>query len=264
MLHLRITIRVSKRRKVLDHYLLPRSSTCATASTSTVHLKDASENIRPYLEKAYGKFSTQKCLHLPFLQPKPSRVLMPIAPDNAPRLEGTALHLLTLLHSLSCASSFEIFVGHSSYAQHALANIEGVLADGTNINLLQSYAGNGGVFDNWRQIGVEQPKDFSQAQNLSLEKTSGSNHVKTDTISPKSCIQEDQSGHAQSLCSPPPYSPPLQAAKLLATPKKTRVVDANPDLINTAGCLKRSHGKLPLFFRVDPFSRHNAVWSFEL
>lgn len=109
MLHLRISIRVSKRRKILDHYLLPSSGCRVAEGSSTVHLKDASENVRQCLEEAYGKFSTQKCLRLPFLQTKSSRVLMPIVPDNAPCLGGTALHLLTLLHSLSHASSFEIF-----------------------------------------------------------------------------------------------------------------------------------------------------------
>lgn len=250
MLQLRITIRISKRRKVLDHYLLPQSSTCATASTSIVHLKDASENIRPYLEEAYGKFSTQKCLHLPFIQPRPSRVLMPIAPDNAPCLGGTALHLLTLLHSLSCASSFEMFVSHSSYAQHALPNIEGVLADSASIDLLQSYAGIGGVFDNWRQIGVEQSKDYSKAQNLSVELNNAeSNHVKAKDTFPESCIPEDQSIHVQSLCSPPPYSPLTKTAKLPETPEKTGVLDELSDPIHTAGCLKRSHGKLILSLR---------------
>ncbi|KAG9563824.1 hypothetical protein KCU71_g4336, partial [Aureobasidium melanogenum] len=244
MLQLRITIRVSKRRKILDHYLLPSSGTCVTASTLVVHLKDASENIRQCLEEAYGKFSTQKCLRVPFNQPKPGRVLMPIAPDNAPCLEGTALHLLSLLHSLSCSTSFEIFVGHSSYAQHALANIEGVLADSTNINLLQSYGRNGGVFDNWRQIGVEQSNDYSKAQDPSLDQGSpGSNHVKVAT-SPELCIPGDQSILVQPKCPPPPYSPLLQAPKLPATPKKTRVVNKKSDPIATSDCLKRSHASI--------------------
>ncbi|KAH0360153.1 hypothetical protein KCU65_g9546, partial [Aureobasidium melanogenum] len=147
MLHLRITIRVSKRRKILDHYLLPSSGTRMTASTSVVHLKDASEDVRQCLEEAYGKFSTQKCLRIPFLQPKSGRALMPVSPDKAPCLGGTALHLMTLLHSLSRANSFEMFVGYSSYGQHALANIEGVLADSTNIDLLQSYGGHGASID---------------------------------------------------------------------------------------------------------------------
>ncbi|CAD0100604.1 unnamed protein product, partial [Aureobasidium mustum] len=222
MLQLRISIRVSKRRKILDHYLLPPSDTCVTASTSIVHLRDASENIRQCLEEAYGKFSTQKCLRIPFHQPKPGRVLVPIAPDSAPCLGGTALHLLTLLHSLSCASSFEIFLRYSSYAHHALANIEGVLADSTNIDLLTLR----------RQLGCAIIRDEHERAE--------SNHAKA-TISAESCIPGDQPMHAQPICSPPPYSPPPKTANLPKTPKKIHVVNENSDLINRAGCLKRSH-----------------------
>ncbi|KAG9960785.1 hypothetical protein KCU61_g6124, partial [Aureobasidium melanogenum] len=238
MLQLRITIRVSKRRKVLDHYLLPSSGTCMTASTSVVHLKDASQNIRQCLEEAYGKFSTQKCLRIPFSQPKPGRVLMPIAPENAPCLGGTALHLLTLLHSLSCASSFEIFVGHSNYAQHALANIESALADSRSVDLLSSYGGNGGVFDDWRQIGIEQ-SDCSKIQDE--HERVKSNYENVDTISHEACIPGEQSLHVKPTCSPPPYSPlPPQNAELPTTPKETRASYRNLDLIKSTGSLKRS------------------------
>ncbi|KAG9841400.1 hypothetical protein KCU98_g6036, partial [Aureobasidium melanogenum] len=237
MLQLRVTIRVSKRRKILDHYLLPSSGTCVTASTSVVHLKDASENIRQCLEEAYGKFSTQKCLRIPFLQPKPGHVLMPISPDNAPCLGGTALHLMTLLHSLSRASCFETFVGHSSYAQHALANIEGALADSRNVDLLNSYGGNGGVFDDWRQIGIEQ-SDCSEIQDE--HERVESNHENVDTISHEACIPGEQSLHVEPTCSPPPYSPPPpQNAELLITPKETRASYRNLDLIKSIGSPKR-------------------------
>jgi hypothetical protein len=115
--------------------------------------------------------------------------------------------------------------------------------------LLQSYGGNGGVFDNWRQIGVEQHKDHSKAQDPSLDlRPPGSNHVKVIT-SPEPCIPGGQSTLVQPKCPPPPYSPLLQAAKLPATPKKTRVVNKKSDPIATSDCLKRSHGKLLLFFR---------------
>ncbi|KAG9593332.1 hypothetical protein KCU77_g7950, partial [Aureobasidium melanogenum] len=238
MLQLRITIRVSKRRKILDHYLLHSSGTCVTASTSVVHLKDASENIRQCLEEAYGKFSTQKCLRIPFLQPKLGRVLMPIVPDNAPCLGGTALHLLTLLHSLSRATSFEIFVGHSSYAQHALANIEGALADSRNVDLLSSYEGNGGVFDDWRQIGIEQ-SDCSEIQDE--HERVKSNYENVDTIPYGACIPGEQSLHVEPTCLPPPYSPlPPQNAGLPTTPKETRASYRNLDLIKSTGSLKRS------------------------
>lgn len=242
MLQLRISIRVSKRRKILDYYLLPLSGTRVTASTSIVHLKDAPENIRQCLEEAYGKFSTQKCLRIPFLQPEPGRVLMPVTPDSAPCLGGTALHLMTLLRSLSRASSFEVFVGHSSYAQHALANIDGVLADSTNLDLLSSYGGNGGVFDDWRRIGIEQSGQDEH-------KRAESNHEKIDIISSESCIPDIRSMHVQPTCSPPPYSPPPKTAKLPATPKKSHFINESSDLINTAGSPKRSHGKLLLFYR---------------
>lgn len=240
MLHLRITIRVSKRRKILDHYLLPSPGTRMTASNSVVHLKDASEDIRQCLEEAYGKFSTQKCLRIPFFQPKPGHVLMPASPEKAPCLGGTALHLMTLFHSLSCANSFEVFVGHSSYAQHALANIEGVLADSTNIDLLQSYGGNEGVFDDWRRLGSEQP-GVSKAQNpSSRHKNLEGNHVKVDTSSHAACSLNDHS-IKQPACSPPPYYLP-QNAELPTTPK-SRVVNENLDLMSEADCLKRSYGK---------------------
>jgi len=246
MLQLRISIRVSKRRKILDYYLLPPSGTRVTASTSIVHLRDASENIRQCLEEAYGKFSTQKCLRIPFFQPEPGRVLMPIAPDSAPCLGGTALHLMTLFRSLSQASSFEIFVGHSSYADHALANIEGVLADSTNIDLLSSYRGNGGVFDDWRRIGTEQ---LGHAGIQDEYKRAENNPANLDTVSVESCIPGEQPMHAQPTCSPPRYSPPPKTANLPATPKKIHAVNENSDPTNTAGCLKRSRGKLLPFYR---------------
>ncbi|KAK6003032.1 hypothetical protein QM012_000877 [Aureobasidium pullulans] len=226
MLHLRITIRVSKRRKILDHYLLPSSDTCIAAGTSIVHLKNAPENIRQCLEEAYGKFSTQKCLRIPFCQPMSGRVLMPIAPDNAPCLGGTALHLLTLLHSLSRASSFEIFVGHSTYAQHALTNIEGALADSAKIDLLSSYGGSGGVYDDWRRIDTKQP---------------GPSKAQVDIVPHEACILEHQSTFIQPTCSPPPYSPPPKTARLPETPKNSRVVNERSNPVNTAGCRKRPH-----------------------
>ncbi|KAG9698930.1 hypothetical protein KCU95_g1809, partial [Aureobasidium melanogenum] len=241
MLHLRISIRVSKRRKILDHYLLPSSGARMTASTSVVHLKDASEDVRQCLEEAYGKFSTQKCLRIPFVQPKSGRVLMPVSPEKAPCLGGTALHLMTLLHSLSRANSFEVFVGHSSYAQHALANIEGVLTDSTNIDLLQSFGGKGGVFDDWRRLGFEQP-GFLKAQDSPSRHHTEGNHVNIDTSSHEACSLDDQFIRNQPVILPPPYSLP-QNAELPTTPK-TRVVNENLDLINEAICLKRSYASI--------------------
>ncbi|KAH0341366.1 hypothetical protein KCU81_g6276, partial [Aureobasidium melanogenum] len=242
MLHLRITIRVSKRRKILDHYLLPSPGSRVTTSTSVVHLKDASEDVRQCLEEAYGKFSTQKCLRIPFVQPEPGRVLMPVSPEKAPCLGGTALHLMTLLHSLSRANSFEVFVGHSTYAQHALANIEGMLAGSTNVDLSQSYGEKGGVFDDWRRIDFEQ-SGCSEAQDPSLgHKRAEANCVKVDTSSHGACSLNDQSIREQPACSPPRYSLP-QNAELPTTPK-TRVVNENLDLINEAICLKRSYASI--------------------
>lgn len=242
ILHLRISIRVSKRRKILDHYLLPSSGARMTTSTSVVHLKDASEDVRQCLEEAYGKFSTQKCLRIPFVQPEPGRVLMPVSPEKAPCLGGTALHLMTLLHSLSRANSFEVFVGHSTSAQHALANIEGILAGSTNVDLSQSYGAKGGVFDDWRRIDFEQ-SGCSEAQDPSLgHKRAEANCVKVDTSSHEACSLDDQSIRNQPVCSPPPYSLP-QNAELPTTPK-TRVVNENLDLINEAICLKRSYASI--------------------
>jgi hypothetical protein len=170
VLQLRIVVRISKRRKTLDHFLLPSSGSHATASCSIVNLEDASENVRQCLEEAYGKSSTKKCLRVPFHQPKQGRVLMPLIPEGAPCLGGTPLHLLTLFRSLSRAQSFEIFVGHSSYAQHALMKFEsGVSAGGVQVDLLRSYA-HGGVFDDWRQIGDEKTIRATPEKSVALSR----------------------------------------------------------------------------------------------
>jgi hypothetical protein len=217
MLHLRITVRISKRRKTLDHFLLPSSGSSATESCSIINLGDAPENVRQCLEEAYGKSSTKKCLRVPFHQPKQGRVLMPVIPEGAPCLGGTALHLLTLFRSFSRAQNFEIFVGHSSYAQHALMNIEiGVSACGVEVDLLRAY-GHGGVFDDWRQIGDERIVDCPGAQ---------------EKVAP-----------GQPTCSPPPYSPPLQITKSPTTPENIR---AKAPLSRGTPGLKRSRGKSAL------------------
>ncbi|CAD0115381.1 unnamed protein product, partial [Aureobasidium uvarum] len=236
LLHLRITIRVSKRRKTLDHFLLPCPSTCATESSSVVNLDDASEDVSQCLKEAYGKSSTRKCLRVPFRQPKRGRVLMPIAPENAPCLGGTALHLLTLLRSLACAHTFDIFVGHSSYAQQALTSFQGdVSVSEVNIDLLRSYSEKGGVFDDWRRIG-EQPNDCSNPQKaLSSSRECPENSHKGVRNIGRATTPEvpvNQFEHVQPTCSPPPYSPPLQTT-LPATPNNTRVPLKRPRVSST-------------------------------
>jgi hypothetical protein len=222
MLHLRISVRISKRRKTLDHFLLPSSGSSATESCSIVNLEDAPENVRQCLEEAYGKSSTKKCLCVPFHQPKQGRVLMPVVPEGAPCLGGTALHLLTLFRSLSQAQNFEIFVGHSSHAQHALMKIESDLsACGVEIDLLRAY-GHGGVFDDWRQIRDEQIVDCPGAQEE---------------------VAQESVAQGQSTRSPPPYSPPLQTTVFPTTPENAR---AEASLTKGTPCLKRSRGKFAL------------------
>jgi hypothetical protein len=240
MLQLRIIVRISKRRKTLDHFLLPSSGLSAIESCSIVNLKDASENVRQCLEEAYGKSSTKKCLRVPFNQPEQGRVLMPLIPEGAPCLGGTALHILTLFRSLSRAQSFEIFVGHSSYAQHALMKYEsGVSAGGVQVDLLRSYA-HGGIFDDWRQIGDEKTIYATSEKSVASrgEPQGRQRGVKGSDLATSSEI------HEQPTCSPPPYSPiPLQTTELPETPKETR---ACVDLVNVKGSLKRSRGKSTL------------------
>jgi hypothetical protein len=242
MLHLRISVRISKRRKTLDHFLLPSLGSNATKSCSVVNLEDASESVRQCLEEAYGKSSTKKCLRVPFHQPKQGRVLMPLIPEGAPCLGGTALHLLTLFRSLSRAQGFEIFVGHSSYAQHALMKFaSGVSAGGVQVDLLRSYA-HGGVFDDWRQIG-DGRSDGSATHEKSVASSRGGPQDRHRGI--KSFDRATSSEvHEQPICSPPPYSPPpLQTTELPETPKETR---ACLDLVSSKACLKRSRGKSTL------------------
>ena len=149
---------------------------------------------------------------------------MPLVPESAPCLAGTALHLLTLFRSLSHAKSFEIFVGHSSYAQHALMNLEiAVSGSGAEVDLPRSY-NNGGVFDDWRQIGAG-CADFQGnevASGREDQQVRNTNVKRVDRTSPE--VDE------QPICSPPPYSPPVQTLKLPATPQ-------------AKACLKRSRGK---------------------
>lgn len=224
MLHLRISIRISKRRKTLDHYLLPTAGFGATESCSIINLEDASDNVRQCLEEAYGKSSTKKCLRVSFDQSNHGRVLMPLVPESAPCLAGTALHLLTLFRSLSHAKSFEIFVGHSSYAQHALMNLEiGVSGSGAAVDLPRSY-NNGGVFDDWRQIGAG-CADFQ-----GNEVASGREDQQVRNTNVKHVDRTSPEVDGQPICSPPPYSPPVQTLKLPATPQ-------------AKACLKRSRGK---------------------
>jgi hypothetical protein len=226
MLHLRISVRISKRRKTLDHFLLPSSGSSATESCSSVNLEDASENVRQCLEEAYGKSSTKKCLHVPFHQPKQGRVLMPGIPEGAPCLGGTALHLLALFRSLSRAQNFDIYVGHSSYGQHALMKIEsGISVCGLEVDLLRAYR-HGGVFDDWRQIGDER----------SIDRPGPQEHVTQEILAP-----------GQPTYSPPPYSPPLQTTAFPTTPENIR---ATMPLIKETPCLKRSRGKFALFLVV--------------
>lgn len=228
MLHLRISVRISKRRKTLDHYLLPSSGSSATEKFSTVNLGDAPENVRQCLEEAYGKSSTKKCLRVPFHQPNHGCVLMPFVPEGASCLQGTAVHLLTLFRSLSSVENFDIYVGHSSYAQHALMNLEtGVSAGGIEVDLPRSYI-NGGVIDDWRQIGVTPATDGVTSQNnvaFSRKSLQGSNRSVKNADRATSLEAQ-----GQPTCSPPPYSPPLHTTKLPVTPQEKAY-------------LKRSRGK---------------------
>jgi len=225
MLHLRISVRISKRRKTLDHYLLPTMGFGATESCSIVKLEDASDNVRQCLEEAYGNSSTKKCLCVPFHQPKQGRVLMPSIPEGAPCLGGTALHLLTLLRSLSHAKSFKIFAGHSSYAQHALMNLEiGVSTGGVEINLPRSY-NNGGTFDDWRRIGAD-CADSQENEVASGQEDQQDRHTNVKAVDPTTSPEVG----GQPTCSPPPYSPPAQITQLPVTPQ-------------AKACLKRSRSK---------------------
>lgn len=217
MLHLRISVRISKRRKTFDHYLLPTSGFSATESCSVVNLEDAPESVRQCVEETYGKSSTKKCLRVPFHQPSHGRVLMPLVPEGAPCLQGTAVHLLTLFRSLSRAENFDIYVGHSSYAQHALMNLEtGVPAGGDEVDLTRSY-NNGGVFDDWRQVGVTPAIDGATSLNnvaTNRKSLQGSNRsVKNDD--PAISLEP----YGQPTCSPPPYSPPSHATESPVTPQ---------------------------------------------
>ncbi|CAD0087998.1 unnamed protein product [Aureobasidium vineae] len=246
LLHLRITIRVSKRRKTFDHFLLPSQDTCATESSSVVNLDNAPENIRQCLKEAYGNSSTKKCLRVPFRQPKRGRVLMPTAPENVPCLGGTALHLLTLLRSLSCAHSLDIFVGHSSYAQQALMNFEGDVSVGeASVDLPRSYSEKGGVFDDWRRVGEQSngcsnpQKDLSPSREdpeNSYEGAKNINCARTPEVPVNHVLEEEEIERLQPTYSPPPYSPPLQNT-LPATPKDTRVPLKRPRGKSTPQCL---------------------------
>lgn len=251
MLQLRITARFSKRRRVLDYYLpLPPP----TGDISVMKVDDASQNLKGCLEDAYGKSSTKKCIRVSFQLSGLGRVLMPIVPDNARCFEGTPFHLLTQFRSLSHTSQLDVYVAYSSYAQHALINLEpplkNFLACTEHIDLPRSYGGNGGVFDDWRQLGDKSPNSFSDAQQPWLGQGKDQEHTQpgVDT-SPRVETHRSLSAEAyevpehgppadvQEMYSPPPYSPTRQSIRTSVRPEPLRVSKLQSEL---PGYLKRS------------------------
>ncbi|TIA41280.1 hypothetical protein D6C78_01921 [Aureobasidium pullulans] len=253
VLQLRITARFSKRRRVLDYYLpLPPP----TGDISVMKVDDASQNLKGCLEDAYGKSSTKKCIRVSFQLSGLGRVLMPIVPDNARCFEGTPFHLLTQFRSLSHTSQLDVYVAYSSYAQHALINLEpplkNFLACTEHIDLPRSYGGNGGVFDDWRQLGDKSPNSFSDAQQPWLGQGKDQEHTQpgVDT-SPRVETHRSLSAEAyevpehgppadvQEMYSPPPYSPTRQSIRTSVRPEPLRVSKLQSEL---PGYLKRSRG----------------------
>ncbi|CAD0027259.1 unnamed protein product [Aureobasidium pullulans] len=251
VLQLRITARFSKRRRVLDYYLpLPPP----TGDISVMKVDDASQNLKGCLEDAYGKSSTKKCIRVSFQLSGLGRVLMPIVPDNARCFEGTPFHLLTQFRSLSHTSQLDVYVAYSSYAQHALINLEpplkNFLACTEHIDLPRSYGGNGGVFDDWRQLGDKSPNSFSDAQQPWLGQGKDQEHAQpgVDT-SPRVETHRSLSAEAyevpehgppadvQEMYSPPPYSPTRQSIRTSVRPEPLRVSKLQSEL---PGYLKRS------------------------
>lgn len=251
VLQLRITARFSKRRRVLDYYLpLPPP----TGDISVMKVDDASQNLKGCLEDAYGKSSTKKCIRVSFQLSGLGRVLMPIVPDNARCFEGTPFHLLTQFRSLSHTSQLDVYVAYSSYAQHALINLEpplkNFLACTEHIDLPRSYGGNGGVFDDWRQLGDKSPNSFSDAQQPWLGQGKDQEHTQpgVDT-SPRVETHRSLSAEAyevpehgppadvQEMYSPPPYSPTRQSIRTSVRPEPLRVSKLQSEL---PGYLKRS------------------------
>ncbi|CAD0054365.1 unnamed protein product, partial [Aureobasidium pullulans] len=262
VLQLRITARFSKRRRVLDYYLpLPPP----TGDISVMKVDDASQNLKGCLEDAYGKSSTKKCIRVSFQLSGLGRVLMPIVPDNARCFEGTPFHLLTQFRSLSHTSQLDVYVAYSSYAQHALINLEpplkNFLACTEHIDLPRSYGGNGGVFDDWRQLGDKSPNSFSDAQQPWLGQGKDQEHTQpgVDT-SPRVETHRSLSAEAyevpehgppadvQEMYSPPPYSPARQSIRTSVRPEPLRVSKLQSEL---PGYLKRSRAK---FDRIELFS----------
>ncbi|THY36242.1 hypothetical protein D6D01_00635 [Aureobasidium pullulans] len=252
VLQLRITARFSKRRRVLDYYLpLPPP----TGSVSVTKVDDASQNVKECLEDAYGKSSTKKCIRVSFQPSGLGRVLMPSVPSNAPCFEGTPFHLLTQFRSLSHASQLDVYIAYSSYAQHALMSLEtplkNLLACTEYIDLPRSYGGNGGVFDDWRQLGDKSPNPFSDAQQPCLDPgqkdqehnqpgVGTSPRVKTHRpLSAKAyeALEHGPPADVQEMYSPPPYSPARQSVRTSVTPESQRVPKLQSEL---SGCLKRS------------------------
>lgn len=260
VLQLRITARFSKRRRVLDYYLpLPPP----TGDISVMKVDDASQNLKGCLEDAYGKSSTKKCIRVSFQLSGLGRVLMPIVPDNARCFEGTPFHLLTQFRSLSHTSQLDVYVAYSSYAQHALINLEpplkNFLACTEHIDLPRSYGGNGGVFDDWRQLGDKSPNSFSDAQQPWLGQGKDQEHTQpgVDT-SPRVETHRSLSAEAyevpehgppadvQEMYSPPPYSPTRQSIRTSVRPEPLRVSKLQSEL---PGYFKRSRGKFQIFSR---------------
>ncbi|TIA75395.1 hypothetical protein D6C76_06047, partial [Aureobasidium pullulans] len=141
-----------------------------------------------------------------------------------------------------------------SYAQHALINLEpplkNFLACTEHIDLPRSYGGNGGVFDDWRQLGDKSPNSFSDAQQPWLGQGKDQEHTQpgVDT-SPRVETHRSLSAEAyevpehgppadvQEMYSPPPYSPARQSIRTSVRPEPLRVSKLQSEL---PGYLKRS------------------------
>lgn len=89
-------------------------------------------------------------------------------PPGARPYDGTALHLLMLLRSLSEAPQFDIYLSKTRAVRRALNRLRHELPPGlrpVNIDLLKAYGKHGGAWDIWDQYSPLLQKTEVRADN---------------------------------------------------------------------------------------------------
>lgn len=165
LLQLTVTYYVSARKKSINMFLVPSSELRMNGDRDffPVALHDLEASVRHQMHHSEPDLPEQKRYISLAMQPTSSDVVMPLRNASAsdskgnaqPKpIQGTALHLVFLLRSLSEATTCCAYMDYSTYAATALRNTAVTLDNGSTLpafDLQRMYNSNGGALNAWEQ-----------------------------------------------------------------------------------------------------------------